>query len=185
MRRICVLFFVNTHHISSIVPQPTLVAADPPYTCQDSSIVIALTGRYLVEHQESGDDALLLKPDVVADPSMHAFQQADVTMPTDSCTDLPINQAQYTRAVNCSTLALTVAARDLSPSGVESLQQLTVVNPEPVACTATSQLELLVVPRPVLNSLLPSPLACVDQVTCSCVKKSYLSFCSPYLIREM
>lgn len=94
-------------------------------------------------------------------PSAHAFTQDDVALPPGDCANLPANQ--YDRAVNCSTLALSVAARDLSQSGAESLQTLRVTNAVPVDCTATSTLELLVVPRPTLVSLLPSPLACVDQ----------------------
>ena len=93
---------------------------------------------------------------------MHQFAASDITLPATSCSDL--GSVGYARAVNCSSLELTVAARDLSPRGTPSLQTLELTNPAPVDCSvADVPLELLVVPRPIMQLLEPSPLACVSE----------------------
>ena len=89
------------------VPRPTLATAEPPFACRGSSVVIDLSGRYLVEH--SVDGVTLAKPSIRATPANVDYPPANITAVEDSCAAL--GAPNYTRAVNCSTMQLTLDAR--------------------------------------------------------------------------
>jgi hypothetical protein len=135
-----------------IVPRPTVTAADPPFVCAGTTTTVALTGRYFVELETAAN--VVGKAKASASPGAHSYD--NTTLPSASC--VAMDAPQFARSFNCSRLEFAVAADALMPSN-----ELAVQNPAPVGCSTPATVELLVVPRPALTAIEPSPFVTVTE----------------------
>jgi hypothetical protein len=132
-----------------IVPRPTVTAADPPFACAGTSVTVALTGRYFVEHEA---------PQIRGKAKVMIGSRSieDTTLPAASCQSL--DAPHFTRSLNCSQLQFAVSADSLATSN-----ELIVSNPLPVDCSTPVGVELLVVPLPTLTSIEPAPMVTITE----------------------
>jgi hypothetical protein len=126
-----------------VVPPPSITRVEPPAECT----------------AESTQDVVIVGAD---------FLEVDTTLPTvtldgttipsvavDECEDLP-TQNRVVRSCKRLTVTLPVEATE-SPRR----PTLTVTNPEPAGCSATTSTALVLVPPPVVSDIAP-PVICDD-----------------------
>ncbi|OGQ87501.1 MAG: hypothetical protein A2289_11315 [Deltaproteobacteria bacterium RIFOXYA12_FULL_58_15] len=129
------------------VPPPRLDALVPDLLCADQDNVLSLLGSAFVEINAElpavtfGDDITIAASSI------------------DGCINLPGDSG----AKACRSLDVDIAAGVLTTnSAAYATYDVTVTNPETVACSSSEAVDLTVVPRPTLTSVTPMPV-CLAQ----------------------
>jgi len=145
--------FDTTTDLLLLVPPPTLVDVFPPVICNPGtpgySRTISVLGANFISIYKAG---------IISNPTV--FINGVTVSPSNinlyNCSAFSFSGILVQ---HCSTIAVDVTVATLA-----SLNNVTVTNPAPAACTSTGYVQFRVVPKPTFNSVVPE-IECASNST--------------------
>jgi hypothetical protein len=143
-----------------VVPPPTILDINPPVICAGSTLVLTVSGTHFVEALSS--EAGVEKPI----QTVGSFEVDPANQALEDCQPFVVLAGKnYSLVETCGRIDTTITAADHAqpgPNGLDGLNTVSLINPDPLNCLTTQVDEFRVISRPVITSTVP-PIICTDE----------------------